>query len=384
MNIQANAFTLLCGLSASAALFAQPAAPVFKTILPSTVFMAGELNGTFYGWNGGLFVSLTPPTAPGGSWTETTLYQFQNAYVSSLLMTKGPEGLPVFYGLTIVAGFSDNLDAFFSLTPPASPGGSWTETDLYSFAGVDGNPSNPGALALGANGVFYGVTQSYAASVPATVFSLTPPAAPGDAWTEEVIQTFSHLDGDAIGPVLVAEGLGGTPVLYGANPAGGTVYELTPPPVPGDPWKQTVLASGLPGPEGPLAIGKDGILYGTTDSGGPYDFGTVYSLRPPAQSGSSWTEEVLYELLGASGATPDTGVVIGEGGVLYGTTMESGGLYPGGAVFSLTPPSETGEPWTPTVIHTFTDAEEQTVGGLIRIGALLYGNTRSTTFAIVP
>lgn len=88
--------------------------PLFKTIMPYGVAIAGEPNGTLYGCTdcafGGQIVSLTPPATTGGSWTETTLYQFQftpngeqTAYVSSLIMTKGPGGLPVFFGLATAA-----------------------------------------------------------------------------------------------------------------------------------------------------------------------------------------------------------------------------------------------------------------------------------------
>jgi hypothetical protein len=286
---------------------------------------------------------------------------------------------------------------FFSLTPPASPGGSWTETDLYSFPGVSGVvdiQSNPGNLELGGDGVFYGVTQGVEygsfppAGNPATVFSLTPPAAPGDGWTEEVLYTFTFMfeDGPPLGPVLAAKGRGGRPVLYGEDTSDGTVYALTPPATAGDAWTETVLATDLVSPSGLLAMGQDGILYGTTGLGGQ-GMGTVYSLTPPAPSGSPWTQEVLYNFgCCAEGVIPTTGVVVGEGGVLYGTTSRAFGSYPGGAVFSLTPPSGAGESWTPTAIYTFTKAGEPTngitPGGLTKIDGVFYGNTETTVFTV--
>ena len=396
----------LLSMAASAALLAQPPAPIFKTILQSDVAIVGELNGTFYGCAdcglSGQIVSLTPPAAPDGTWTETLLYQFDFmtngetiANVSSLIMTKGPDGLPVFYGLT-TAGGALNLGAFFSLTPPASPGGSWTETDLYSFAGVGDldYQSNPGYLVPGADGVFYGVTEGVnqgpppPTGNPSSVFSLTPPASPGGVWTETVLYTFASQFGDPLGGILVAKGPAGRPVIYGVNSGLGTVYELTPPTVQGDSWTQTVICTSLVDPTGPLAMGNDGILYGTTAFGGTETEGTVYSLTPPSQSGTPWTEKVLYSVpFGAAGATPLTGVVIGAGGVLYGTTSRASSGYPGGAVFSLTPPVGPGKPWTPSVIHTFSKAEPTngvTPGGLIGIGGVFFGNTESTVFAVVP
>ena len=396
----------LLSMAASAALLAQPPAPIFKTILQSDVAIVGELNGTFYGCAdcglSGQIVSLTPPAAPDGTWTETLLYQFDFmtngetiANVSSLIMTKGPDGLPVFYGLT-TAGGALNLGAFFSLTPPASPGGSWTETDLYSFAGVADMDyqSNPGYLALGADGVFYGVTEGVeqgpgpSTGNPSTVFSLTPPASPGGAWTETVLYTFASQYGDPLGGILLAKEPGGRPMIYGVNTGLGTVYELAPPAAPGDAWTQTVIYAAGGYPSGPLAMSADGILYGTTALGGLMGSGSVYSLTPPAQSGSPWTGKVIYNLpIGDIGESPLTGVVIGTGGVLYGTTSQGFGGYPGGAVFSLTPPAAPGKRWTSTVLHTFSRAEPTNgvyPGALIAIGGVLFGNTETTAFAVVP
>ena len=45
----------------------------------------------------------------------------------------------------------------YTLVPPAAPGQPWSETILHSFAGgTDGQ--GPGAVVLGANGVIYGTT----------------------------------------------------------------------------------------------------------------------------------------------------------------------------------------------------------------------------------
>jgi uncharacterized repeat protein (TIGR03803 family) len=91
--------------------------------------------------------------------------------------------------------------------------------------------------------------------------------------------------------------------------------------------------------------GSDGVLYGTTFYGGTANNGTVFSLTPPTTSGGAWTETVLHNFTGGTsdGANPYSGVVIGEGGVLYGTTFYAGTgscnfLGSGcGIVFSLTP-----------------------------------------------
>jgi hypothetical protein len=66
-------------------------------------------------------------------------------------------------------------------------------------------------------------------------------------------------------------------------------------------------------PEGPLAIGKNGTLYGTTEYGGAYGYeeppslgigyGTVFSLVPPGPSGGAWTKTTIWNF----GGTPTDG-----------------------------------------------------------------------------
>lgn len=75
-----------------------------------------------------------------------------------------------------------------------------------------------------------------------------------------------------------------------------------------------------------LTIGKDGVLYGTTNQGGTGNpgEGTVFDLKPPTAEGSDWTESVLYRFLGAPDATsPQAGVVLGAGGLYGGQVANS-------------------------------------------------------------
>jgi hypothetical protein len=72
----------------------------------------------------------------------------------------------------------------FSLRPPASPGDTWTEAVIYQFkCAPDGEGPIPG-LVIDANGVLYGTTALGGTSSECslgcgTVFSLSPPASPG-------------------------------------------------------------------------------------------------------------------------------------------------------------------------------------------------------------
>ena len=139
-------------------------------------------------------------------------------------------------------------------------------------------------------------------------------------------------------------------------------------------------------PVGSLAIGEGGIFYGATTTGGDPTTkcgrnmpgcGTVFSLAPPAATGGEWTHAVLFEFNGGNGYQPEAGVVVGAGGVLYGTTQGGGpggptacyGEVGCGTVFSLTPPASTGGPWTEAVLTDFTDGGPSGLfGGVVTRG----------------
>jgi uncharacterized repeat protein (TIGR03803 family) len=124
-------------------------------------------------------------------------------------------------------------------------------------------------------------------------------------------------------------------------------------------------------PYGPLVGDANGVLYGTTSSGGSHNSGTVFSLTPPAAGESSWTETQLLSFDGATGgAQPLTGVVFGANGVLYGTTS-AGGAGGAGIAFSLTPPKRPGHAWTEAVLYSFTGGTD---GYAPNYGPLLIGN----------
>jgi len=262
----------------------------------------------------------------------------------------------------------------FSLTPPASASGSWTETVLYTFAGAaEGTTLNPAVT--GGDGILYGTTVDGGAAGAGTVYSLTPPVSPNDPWTENVLYSFSGSDGDnPIGGLLIGSGPGGRPVIYGTTSTGGTaggfgvVFSLaeTAPGV----WTETVLHSFAGGNDGEdpnaLAMDAKGLLYGATEGGGVIGKGTVFSLAPPATSGNPWTHTVLHNFpsSAADGFFP-AGIAIGPGtgenAVVYGVT-EDGGTSQGGVAFSLTPPVNAGGPWTETIIHEFGNGITSTDG----------------------
>lgn len=84
-----------------------------------------------------------------------------------------------------------------------------------------------------------------------------------------------------------------------------------------------------------------GKVYGTASIDGvaypcyPY-CGTVFELAPPNSSTHMWTETTLYDFAGGDGSSPEASLVVGKGGVLYGTTL-SGGNLGDGTIFAVFP-----------------------------------------------
>jgi uncharacterized repeat protein (TIGR03803 family) len=169
------------------------------------------------------------------------------------------------------------------------------------------------------------------------VFELRPQA--GGGWTEKVLYSFENngTDGEYPEASLIFDKSGN---LYSTTWDGGTygygtVFELTP--QSGGGWTEKVLHSFGNGTDGAylyasLIIDAARNLYGTTNSGGTYGYGTVFRIN--AHGGR---EEVLHNFNynGTDGNYPYAGLIFDKNGNLYGTTS-SGGTYYSGTVFEIT------------------------------------------------
>jgi uncharacterized repeat protein (TIGR03803 family) len=272
-----------------------------------------------------LFTLLLATAPPAHGQTESVRYSFANSpdganprFVTPVLDTTGN-----LYGTTNYGG-AYGLGTVFELTP------SGTETVLHSFDvnGMDGAYPEAGPVLYRGN--LYGTTvEGGTYNIDGTVFELKHTT---KGWKEKILHSFGAA-GDGSQPYCVLTVDTATGNLYGTTNAGGTysygtVFKLTPS------GTETVLWSFGNGTDGahPVAgVVRDtaGNLYGTTEYGGDYGYGTVFELTP------SGTERVLWSFgNGTDGAHPLARLVIYKGN-LYGTTVD-GGIYGDGTVFEVT------------------------------------------------
>ena len=146
----------------------------YRDRLRWSVYGTTATGGTY----GGTVFSLTPPAAPGGLWTETTLYNLGGDYEDSFEpagLTIGSGG--VLYGTTFYGGLGaacyyeldspPDCGAVFSVTPPSAPAGAWTEALVFQASGL-----TPSSLAVGGSGILYGLMSAVAScqtSFPGTL-----------------------------------------------------------------------------------------------------------------------------------------------------------------------------------------------------------------------
>jgi len=335
-------------------------------------------------------------SGPAKTRTHTVLYSFQggsDGVNPGAALTSGAGG--VLYGTTFAGGSSGN-GTVFQLTPPATSGGAWTETVIYSFQGNPDGSGPLGGLVRFANGALYGTTFGGGAAAAGTVFVLVPPAAGGGAWAETTIYSFKGGQ-DGSGPesgVTASKGK-----LYGTTccgTVGGTAFVLA----PNSPltwskfalyaWEKVTLGSH---PFGSLAVDANGVLYGTTSEGGVSGAGTVFSLTP-ATKGQHYNLTTIHSFTnGTDGGAPYGQPALGTTGVLY-VTVINGCTFGVGGLLAFSPPAGGTGAWTETVLYNFTggnDGSQPFAGLLLGSNNSLYGTTNfggaslyGTVYELVP
>jgi len=223
-----------------------------------------------------------------------------------------------FYGMCYSGGINGN-GTIFKITP------SGTYKVLKALASQT-NGGNPyGNLFQNSDGFLYGMTKTGGAKSAGTIFKIST----AGAFT--VIHSFdAPAEGSGANGGLI-KGKDGN--LYGMTSSGGinqwgTAFKVTTSGV------LTVLASfnGATAGNAPyetLVKGKDSAYYGTTSSGGKYNYGTIFKI-------CGGVTTVLHSFnRNAEGGTPRGSLIQATDGNFYGTTTE-GGNGSVGTIFKIT------------------------------------------------
>jgi uncharacterized repeat protein (TIGR03803 family) len=297
-----------------------------------------DASGNFYG------------TALGGTYLNGVVYKLNTDGNETILhnFTGGsdggyPEGSLVIdgqgnlYGTTSAGGNSQcQCGVVYKLNPQG------TETVLYTFTdAIQG--FGPGAgLAMDQAGNLYGMSVTSGPYQLGNIFKIDT------AGNYSVLHNFMAWDGETpyLAPVVLdaAGNLYGV-AAYGGATTQGVVFKL-------DPSDQfTMLYNFTLGqdggfPTGPVAIDSAGNIYGATYEGGNppggSGAGVAFQLQP------SGKYSVLYTFSGSGpSGSYGGGVILGQDGNLYGTTIHDGPDHSGN-VFKITPAGQV------LILHNFT------------------------------
>jgi uncharacterized repeat protein (TIGR03803 family) len=251
-----------------------------------------------------------------------------------------------------------------------APASSYEVLDRFDNRGKDG--ALPQASLVDLNGVLYGTAYLGGSGCDGygcgTIFSVTTKG------TSRVLYRFTgEPDGERPAAALInmKDKLYGTTLAGGVHLCGGggcgTVFSVT------TAGTEKVLYSFGGGPsDGATPTGNlinvNGTLYGTTQGGGAYGHGTVFSIT------TTGAERVLYSFGGSpDGATPEAGLIY-VNGALYGTTEGGGGSECDlgcGTIFRV---ETTGKE---KVLHSFVGGSdgESPRCNLLNVQGTLYGTT---------
>jgi len=292
--------------------------------------LAQGVDGNFYGtaFSGGAFGKGTIYKVAADG-TISLVYSFcslahcADGEEPSSPLILGADGN--FYGVTQGGGSGDEpAGTFFKITP----GG--TLTTLHNFCSVPYCPDGGapgGTLVLGFDGNFYGVASQFGNSTGAgTIFKITPAGVLTTLY--DFCSKTDCADGSRPFAGLVQARDGS---FYGTNQSGttpyGTVFRFT----PTGQFKTLYsfcVVQGCPDgntPYGPLVVTASGNIYGTAAGGGEGSEGaggTVYEIT------SAGTFSVIYRFCSVTncddGSGPQSGLILGADGRLYGSTVEGG------------------------------------------------------------
>jgi uncharacterized repeat protein (TIGR03803 family) len=245
------------------------------------------------------------------------------------------------------------------------------ETLLHSFAGDTSDGCGPfQGLVMDNAGNLYGTTFYCGSSNGGTIFKIDT------AGKETILHSFAGGASDGRWPGyghLVIDEKGN---LYGLTQDGGStgcsgngcgvLYKLTP---KGEYIVLHIFAGGSSdgcNPAGSVAMDKVGNLYGTTQSCGSSNYGTVWKVSKKGR------ETILHHFAGypSDGCYPVAGVSRDSKGNLYGVTVNCGS-HLGGAVYELRASGRL------TLLHSFDYSDGAVPDGevLLTDQGMLYGTS---------
>jgi uncharacterized repeat protein (TIGR03803 family) len=188
--------------------------------------------------NFGTAFKLSPPAVAGNSWIEKIVWNFGSGLdgklpIGSLII----DGSGNLYGTTQAGGAYNAIGtaaccgSAYKLTPQS--GGTWAETILWSFGNPkkkgDGQLPTAGPL-MDVAGNLYGTCSGSGANGLGTAFKLVKPTS-GSTWSETILWSFAGVaDGSHPSSDLVMDGSGS---LYGTTHGGGAsqdgiLFKITP------------------------------------------------------------------------------------------------------------------------------------------------------------
>jgi uncharacterized repeat protein (TIGR03803 family) len=253
------------------------------------------------------------------------MVRFETLEVGTRRLVRGPKPAPI-------AGWRKVYTLFVLLTAATTALSAQTLTTLATFNGPNGSNPYLANLVQGTDGNFYGVTQFGGAN---------------------------------------------NNVLCG-NSGCGTIFEITASGQLTTLYNFCSLGKCADGalPTGTLVQVANGNFYGTTNNGGPKNFGTVFEITPAG------VLTTLYNFCSlaacADGAVPVAGLVRATDGNFYGTTLR-GGAHNQGSVFKITAAGKL------TTLYSFYQGNgEFPVGALIQAtDGNLYGTTSQGGFGTI-
>ena len=278
------------------------------------------------------------------------------------------------------AGFTPNLPSNEDGRP--STGALLGGDVLYRFrGGTDGRA--PRTIVVDASGVIFGITQAGGGSGCAatyvrgcgTIYELTPST---NGFTESVLHRFTQTDQGVfpIGLVLHDGRLYGTTAFTWPNGCG-TIFRIART-GNGFAFKTLYAFDGLGGsgcaPRSPPLVGNAGVIYGTTVGGGASGLGSIFKLTP---TDGGYVASILYSFKGKSdGKWPSGTLTLEPTGDLYGTTMAGGRAGCNGTgcgtVYRL---HRAASGYVEQIVHRFTAAEGSPFDGVSLADGAVYGVT---------